>query len=232
MSWRRWLAPVALLLLIVLGGGLGFFAYTRLALGLHLRQQAVLLGLPASISAEVRTLSPARVGLQGEVSARIPLRQTFMVPLRGSYEADVAFDAEVPLKTVIHYRGTVPVATTASLAGSTGLVLDKSWLPKFPLRAQVPLRFDIPVNLAVPVDTRIRLAYRGPLRFSLDQRLAVPVDTVLRSRFPLAREAEAPVRTAFRLRAVPPASVPVIIEDAKLELPLAGVRLQRSVATD
>lgn len=232
MSWRRWLAPMALLLLIMLGGGLGFLAYTRLALGLHLRQQAVLLGLPARISAEVRALDPARVGLNGDVSARIPLRQTFMVPLRGNYEAHVAFDAEVPLKTVIHYQGTVAVETTASLAGSTGLVLDKSWLPRFPLRAQVPLRFDLPVSLAVPVDTRIRLAYRGPLRFSLDQRLAVPVDTVLRTRFPLARDAEAPVRTAFRLRAVPPASVPVIIEEARLELPLAGVRLQRTTLPD
>ncbi len=225
---RRWGLALALacVLLVVVGGALGFLAYARLALGLSLQHQAVLLGLPPEILVKVKALNQVRVRLDGEVSASMPLRQTFTLPMHGSYAAEAAFDAEIPLHTVLHYRGVVPVATTVDLAGSTGLVVDKSWLPKFPLRAKVPLRFDFPVDLVVPLDTRMRLSYRGPVRFRLDQSLAVPVDTVINTRFHLARDAEAPVRTAFRLRARPPATLPVVIEQAALNVPLSAVRLQ------
>lgn len=228
MTLRKGMVPALAVLLVLIGGGLGFLVYTRLMLGLTLEHQAALLGLPAQLEAEVRARNQVKVRLDGLVSAQVPLKQTFMVPLRGNYQADVAFDTEVPLRTVIRYQGSVPVTTTASLVGSTGLVVDRAWLPKFPLRAQVPLRFDIPVDLVVPVDTRIRLAYRGPVSFSFNQNLAVPIDTVLKTSFPLARDTEAPVRTAFRLRAYPPRVVPVVVEHARLQLPLSGVRLQRA----
>ncbi len=220
---------LASLALIVFGGAIGFFAYTRLVFGLTLQDQVVLLRLPPVLEARVRAVNPVAVRLDGEVSARIPLKQSFTVPMRGSYEADAAFEADIPLRMVMHYRGVVPVDAVADLAGHTGLVVDRRWLPKFPLRAKVPLRFDFPVDLTVPLDTRIRLAYRGPVRFAFDQTLTVPVDTVLRTRFHLDRDAEAPVQTAFMLRAYPPQRpVPLRIDHARLSLPASHLRLQRT----
>lgn len=228
---RRYLLAggLATLALIVIGGAIGFLAYTRLVFGLTLHDQAVLLRLPPVIEARVKAVNKVAVRLDGEVSARIPLKQSFTVPLRGSYEADVAFDADVPLRMVMHYRGVVPVDAVADLAGTTGLVVDRAWLPKFPLRARVPLHFDFPVDLTVPLDTHIRLAYRGPLRFAFNQTLTVPIDTVLKTRFHLDRDAEAPVQTAFVLRAWPPQTpAPLMIRDAELALPASRLRLQRA----
>lgn len=226
-SGHRATLALAFVLLVLVSGGLGFLAYTHLVLGLSLERQAILLGLPAQIDTEARALRPVKVRLDGMVSARVPLKQTFSVPLRGDYAADVAFDADIPLHTVVRYQGTVPVSTSVSLTGNTGLVTGR-WLPTFPVRAQVPLHFDIPVDLTVPLDTRVHLAWRGPVRFSLDQRLAIPVDTVLKTRFPLARDAEVPVKAAFALRVYPPRSVPAVIEHAALRLPPEVVRFQRT----
>lgn len=230
MRRRHWLmAGLGLMVLVLAGGVIGFVGYTRLAFGLTLRDQLVLLQLPPALEARVRAVNKVMVRLDGDVEASVPLKQRFAVPLRGSYEADVAFDVEVPLRTTIRYEGMVPIDTVAQLSGSTGLVVDRAWLPKFPLRARVPLRFDFPIALAVPLDTRIRLAYRGPIRFSLDQMVTVPIDTVLKTRMHLARDAEAPVQAAFRLRAeLPQTPVPLQIRHAELAVPLQALRWQRT----
>lgn len=230
MKRRHLLAGACLVLLLVLvGGALGFLGYTRLVLGLTLNDQPVLLRLPEQLDARVRALNKVTVGLDGDVSARVPLRQSFAVPLRGTYEADVAFDADIPLRTVIHYQGMVPVDTVVALASDTGLVFNKRWLPKFPVRTNVPLRFNFPVNLTVPLDTRIRLAYRGPVRFSFNQTLTVPIDTVLRTRFHLDRDAEAPVQADFTLRTyLPQTPVAAVIRHADLRLRPESLSFQRS----
>lgn len=230
MRRRHWLmAGLGMMALVLVGGVIGFVGYTRLVFGLTLHDQVVLLQLPAELEARVMAASKAMVRLDGDVAASVPLKQSFAVPLRGSYEADVAFDVDIPLRTMIRYEGVVPIDTEAELAGSTGLVVDRAWLPKFPLRARVPLRFDFPIALSVPLDTRIRLAYRGPIRFSLDQMVTVPIDTVLKTRMHLARDAEAPVQTAFRLRAQPSQTpVPLVIRHAELAVPLQALRWQRA----
>lgn len=230
MTRRRLLAAgLGTVALILVGGVIGFLCYTRLVFGLTLSEQAVLLQLPEQLEARVRAVNQVAVRLDGDVSARVPLKQSFTVPLQGTYQAEVAFEAEIPLRTVMHYQGMVPVDAVAELAGNTGLVIDRAWLPKFPLRAKVPLRFDFPIALSVPLDTRIRLAYRGPVSFAFNQTLTVPVDTVLDTRLHIARDAVAPVRTSFRLRALPPqAPVPAIIRHAELMVPLNALRWERA----
>ena len=95
--------------------------------------------------------------------------------------------------------------------------------------ARVPLNFDLPVTLTVPIDTRIALAYRGPLSFTLNQSLAVPIRTVVHARFPLHREAQAPVLARIGMQVhAPTAAIPLVIERATLSLPLSQLSLQRS----
>lgn len=211
------------------GGGLGMLIYLRLVVNLDVSQQSLWLRLPDGLRALADISDPVPVRIDGKVSATVPIAQTFQLPLSGSYVAQVAFNTDIPLKTTVTYQGSIPIRAFADLRGSTALVLDSHFLPKFDLMARVPLNFDLPVTLTVPIDTRIALAYRGPLSFTLKQTLALPIRTVVQTTFPLHREAQAPVLARIGLQVhAPTAAVPLIIEQATLQLPLRQLSLQRS----
>lgn len=213
----------------LLGGGLGVLIYLRLVVDLDVSQQRILLRLPDGLRALADISDPVPVRMDGMVTATVPIDQTFQLPLSGRHVAQVAFNTDIPLKTSVTYKGSIPVRAFADLRGSTALVVDSRFLPKFDLMARVPLNFDLPVTLTVPIDTRIALAYRGPLSFTLNQSLAVPIRTVVHARFPLHREAQAPVlaRVVMQVHA-PTAAIPLVIEQATLSLPLSQLSLQRS----
>ena len=213
----------------LLGGGLGVLIYLLLAVDLDVSQQRILLRLPDGLRALADISDPVPVRMDGMVTATVPIDQTFQLPLSGSYVAQVAFNTDIPLKTRVNYKGSIPVRAFADLRGSTALVADSRFLPKFDLMARVPLNFDLPVTLTVPIDTRIALAYRGPLSFTLNQSLAVPIRTVVHARFPLHREAQAPVLARIGMQVhAPTAAIPLVIERATLSLPLSQLSLQRS----
>lgn len=213
----------------LLGGGLGVLIYLRLVVDLDVSQQRILLRLPDGLRALADISDPVPVRMDGMVTATVPIDQTFQLPLSGRHVAQVAFNTDIPLKTSVTYKGSIPVRAFADLRGSTALVVDSRFVPKFELMARVPLNFDLPVTLTVPIDTRIALAYRGPLSFTLNQSLAVPIRTVVHARFPLHREAQAPVlaRVGMQVHA-PTAAIPLVIEQATLSLPLSQLSLQRS----
>lgn len=213
----------------LLGGGLGVLIYLRLVVDLDVSQQRILLRLPDGLRVQADISDPVPVRIDGMVTATVPIDQTLQLPLSGSYVAQVAFNADIPLKTSVTYKGSIPVRAFADLRGSTALVADSRFVPKFELMARVPLNFDLPVTLTVPIDTRIALAYRGPLSFTLNQSLAVPIRTVVHARFPLHREAQAPVLARIGMQVhAPTAAIPLVIERATLSVPLSQLSLQRS----
>lgn len=213
----------------LLGGALGVLLYLRLVVDLDVSQQRLSLRLPDGLRAQADIKDPVPIRIDGMVSATVPIAQTFQLPLRGSYVAQVAFNADIPLKTRVTYTGSIPVRAFADLRGSTALVVDSRFLPKFDLMARVPLNFDLPVTLTVPIDTRIALAYRGPLSFTLNQNLALPIHTVVQTQFPLHRDAQAPVLARVGLQVhAPTTAIPLVIEQAALRLPLSQMSLQRS----
>lgn len=213
----------------LLGGGLGVLIYLRLVVDLDVSQQRILLRLPDGLRVLADISDPVPVRMDGMVTATVPIDQTFQLPLSGRYVAQVAFNTDIPLKTSVTYKGSIPVRAFADLRGSTALVVDSRFVPKFELMARVPLNFDLPVTLTVPIDTRIALAYRGPLSFTLNQSLAVPIRTVVHARFPLHREAQAPVLARIGMQVhAPTAAIPLVIERATLSLPLSRLSLQRS----
>lgn len=214
----------------LLGGGLGVLIYLRLVVDLDVSQQRIWLHLPDGLRAQADINDPIPVRIDGMVSATVPIDQTFQLPLSGSYVAQAAFNADIPLKTSVTYKGSIPIRAFADLRGSTALVVDSRFLPKFDLMARVPLNFDLPVTLTVPIETRIPFVYRGPLRFTLSQTLAVPIHTVVKTTFPLHREAQAPVLARIGLQVhAPAAAIPLMIEHAVLRLPLSQMSLQGSV---
>jgi len=219
---------VVVLLTCVLGGALGVLLYLRTAVNLDVSQQRLLLRLPEGLLAQADIQDPVPIRLDGMVSATVPIAQTFQLPLNGTYVAHVAFTTGIPVKTQVTYSGSIPIRAFADLRGSTALVADARFLPKFDLLARVPLNFDLPVTLTVPIDTRIELAYRGPLSFTLKQDLALPVRTLVQTKFPLHRAAQAPVLARVGLQVhAPAAAIPLGIEQATLRLPLQQLSLMR-----
>lgn len=213
----------------LLGGGLGVLIYLRLVVDLDVSQQRIWLHLPDGLRAQADINDPVPVRIDGMVSATVPINQTFQLPLSGSYVAQAAFNADIPLKTNVTYNGSIPIRAFADLRGSSALVVDSRFLPKFDLMARVPLNFDLPVTLTVPIETRIPFVYRGPLRFTLNQTLAVPIHAVVKTTFPLHREAQAPVLARIGLQVhAPAAAIPLMIEQAVLRLPLSQMSLQGS----
>lgn len=217
------------MLTCVVGGGLGVLIYLRLVVGMDLSQQQILMRLPEGLRALVDITDPVPIKIDGLVNARVPIDQTFQLPLKGSYVAQVEFNTQIPLKTTVTYRGSIPIRAFADLRGSTALVVNSRFLPQFDLMARVPLNFDLPITLTVPIETEIALAYRGPLQFSLNQQVAVPVRTTLNTQFALHREAQAPVLAKIGLHVhAPSAAIPVLIEQADLRLPIQQLTLQGS----
>lgn len=231
MASPRRIAILSLLVMAtcLLGGVLGVLLYLRLVVDLDVSRQRLWLALPDGFRAQAAIHDPVPIRIDGQVSATVPINQAFALPLRGTHVAQVAFKTDIPLKTRVVYQGSIPIRAVADLRGSTALVVDSPWLPTFDVMARVPLDFDLPVTLTVPIDTRIALAYRGPLSFTLNQVLTVPIHTVVKTRFPLHREAQAPVLASVGLQVqAPSTAVPVVIEQGRLALPLSRLSLQRS----
>ena len=213
----------------VFGGGLGVLIYLRLVVDMDVSQRRIWLHLPDGLRTQAAIKDPVPVRIDGVINASVPIDQTFQLPLQGSYVAQVAFNADIPVKTHVTYQGSIPIRAFADLRGSTALVVDSRFLPTFDLMARVPLNFDLPVTLNVPIDTHIALAYRGPLSFKLNQTLALPMRTLVKTSFPLHRDAQAPVLARVGLQVhAPKAVIPLVIDRAKLRLPVQQLSLQRN----
>lgn len=226
---RPWVQGAGLLLLVLIGGVAGFLLYTRLILGIGLRNQPALLQLPPEIMVNARATHKLPIRLRGTLDAAVPIRQTIALPLAGTYAADVVMDAKVPLRFNIRYQGQVPVRAYADVNGTTDLVFKSVLIPKFKLKVRVPLDFILPVKLDIPVDTELAVNYRGPVQLTLDQTVAVPVDTVLHTRLKLDRDVEAPILANFNMRVRPPAApLSVRVLKADLGVALRGLRLERA----
>lgn len=215
-------------LIVVAGVLIGFLAYSRYVLVLGLHDQSARIRFPPQIQASAVATRALAIRLNGVINARVPFHQRLQVPLHGRYRADVALDTQVPLHLLIRYRGRVPIHAVAQVSGTTDLVFHSALLPKFPLKFQVPLDFQQPVSLSVPVDTMFHFVYRGPVNVTFNQTLDVPVDTVLHTALKVDRQVDAPILARFGLLLQPPStSLPLIVKRADLQIPLAGLRLQR-----
>lgn len=221
------LAGWGAVVLVVIGGVLGFFFYTHFVLGLTLADQRGTLILPAHIKATVKTTREVAIGLNGRVAAEVPVKQTLAVSLHGRYKANLNLRARTPLKFTIDYRGEIPVHASAVVQGTTDLVIHSKLVPKFPLKIKVPLDFKLPVHLVVPVDTMFDLDYRGPVFISFNQTVRAPVDAVLHTHLNLDKIVNTPITSAFGMvLEMPHTPLPMVINHAQLALPLSTLRLE------
>ncbi|MDX1802765.1 MAG: hypothetical protein R3292_01705 [Alcanivorax sp.] len=226
MSLARWvLGGWLALIIIVVGGFVGFTLYTHIVVGVKLRDQAALLKLPEDLIVQARATRKAAITLQGQVDVDVPFKNDALpLPLQGTYRTRISLDTLVPLHMEITYNDEIPVQTSMKIDGDTGVVF--KWLPHFPLKGEVPLQLKVPVALKVPVDTKIRFKYTGPALITVNQTIHPPVDTILKTRINLDKAVDAPVTNTFAARVIPKErSLPVVLTHTLLQLPLRNLNM-------
>lgn len=217
----RWILYGWLFVLILaLGLVGGFLLYTRVIIGVSLTDQFALLRLPSELRVDAHTEENAELTLLGRVDVQVPFRHDALpLPLKGQYRTNLDLDTQIPLRMEIRYRDTLTVETDLDVSANTGMIY--SWLPELPVRGVLPVRFDLPVDIVVPVDTMVRLQYSGEVLASIDQVVRPSVDTELATSLNLDLDIESPVKNRFSAIVIPDKrSVPIILDDSVLELPL------------
>ncbi|WP_297798336.1 hypothetical protein [uncultured Marinobacter sp.] len=217
----RWILYGWLFLLVLaLGLVVGFLLYTRVIIGVSLTDQFALLRLPAELRVDAHTEENAELTLLGRVDVSVPFRhEALPLPLKGQYRTNLDLDTQIPLRMEIRYRDTLTVETDLDVSADTGMIY--SWLPELPVRGVLPVRFDLPVDIVVPVDTMVRLQYNGEVLAAIDQVVRPSVDTELATSLNLDLDIESPVKNRFSATVIPDKrSVPIILDDSVLELPL------------
>jgi len=153
------------LAVIVVGLVLGFVLYTRIVIGIGLKDQHALLHLPEALIVQTRAEEEAAITLQGRVEVDVPFKhEALPLPLKGTYKANLALDTMVPLRMTIEYEDVIPIETTVAIEGDTKLI--SKWLPRMPIEGELPLKLDVPVSLKVPVDPSIwtrKSVHRSPM---------------------------------------------------------------------
>lgn len=231
MRALRALAIVAVFALLIAGGGrAGFWIYEHLIFGLDLREQPALVRFPPETRVEAEGKNRIRIGLDGNIQAEVPFRQTLQLPLHGSYNTNIRIDTVAPIQFTITYRGVIPIDTMATIHGVTDFNYQKvKRLRNVAFTAQIPLKFEQPIALTVPVTANLRLVYSGPLGVVFDQTVSAPVDTTLHTSLKARREISTPILARFGLKVQwPQTPIPVIITKADLGMELNTLRLEKA----
>lgn len=224
---------VGLLLLVGVGGALGFWGYARLVLGIRLQDQPTLVRFPPVMPVEAMARNNVKIGLNGYIQAEVPFKQELKLPLYGEYTANIKLDTTVSIQFTINYRGAIPVDTMATIRGVTDFNYEKvKRLRNVAFTAEIPLRFEQPIALVVPVKADLRLVYSGPLTVVFDQTVSAPVDTTLHTSLKAVRDITTPILARFGLRVQwPQEPLPVIIQRADLGMKISTLRLEPPAST-
>lgn len=181
---------------------------------LEMRDQPAQLRLPQGLAAQAEVTMPVHTRLESVQRLQLPLNQVVRVQVQNNLKAHAVVDTVVPVNTVVHFEGDIPVDTT--VVSEVPVV---SWWPSFPVT--IPVKVVVPVKVAVPVSVQIPLALAIDVAGELSGPLRVPVKTVLDTRVSLSAHVRAHVssRTDFSLLS-PVAPFGVDISHARLQVPM------------
>lgn len=218
------LVVVSAAVLLVWGGLLvatTLYVYARWDALIDLHQQPLKLRLPEGLEAWAEVAAPLHTQLALSPRVVVPVQQTLAIEVSDSLQARTRLKATVPVETVVHVEHTVPVRTTLRLS-----VPVLSWLPSFdvtvPLTLDLPVKLDVPIKLDVPLDLDVLATGQltAPLKVPLDLRLPLRPEVRGDIHVNISR------RMAFRLLGPMP-TMPVVIEQAHLNLPFSQPRLRQ-----
>jgi hypothetical protein len=181
---------------------------------LDMRDQPARLRLPEGLAAQAEVSMPVHTRVESVQRLQLPLNQVVRVQVQNNLKAHAVVDTVVPVNTVVHFEGDIPVDTT--VVSEVPVV---SWWPSFPVA--IPVKVVVPVKVAVPVSVRIPLALAIDVAGELSGPLRVPVKTVLATEVALGANVRAHVssRTDFSLLS-PVEPFGVDISHARLQVPM------------
>jgi hypothetical protein len=220
-GWHRPVKPVALLLVsagvllvwLALLVVTVWYVYERWEAHVTLRQQAVLLRLPAGMQAQAQVQSPLRTTLNLRPWLHVPIKQELDVALTDHLQAQVQLHAVLPVHTQVVVDQMVLVRTTMALS-----LKIKSWLPA--VAVEVPVDVLLPVHMVVPIDAQIPVTLDVQVSGALPATIRVPLDAQFDVRPAIKGDITARVLslTDFKLMA-PSEPFPLTIEQADLRVP-------------
>lgn len=214
------------MLLVMLGSMLGFWCYAYLGIGIDLQHQQGKMLLPPQLKANIAVTNSFAIQLDGKVKVDVPINQTLIVPLAGTYKTGIKLDTPIPIKFDVHYKGTIPIKTVAEINDTTALVMPN--LPKFPLHLQVPLEFNLPVDMVIPVNSTLRFAYEGPIMLGFNQHTSTRLNTVVDTQLPLNHMMQVPLLTSFDVRVYPEAKPLNMMLHTHLQQPISTLQIHHS----
>lgn len=204
-SWRRLLAPALLVIFFAAAAGAAgaYWMLARYTAHVPLRDQSLEAILPPDLPVRVEVLSAqGAAGAEGSDDAQgVPVR------LHETLHLNADFDAEVPLRMTVHYRGEIPVkaqvpVNTQIQTRVLGIAMT------LPIQGAIPLDLKLPVDLVIPVNQAVRLKFSAPVTARVDQVVHIPL------------RAELDTRIRFT-----DATIPIRVRRAELELPLKRLSL-------
>lgn len=218
-----------LLVVVMVGGLIGYWVFINIAARLVLENQPITVALPQKTEMELRAKRNIDARLSGQIRAQVPLRQTLNLPVKGHYDTIIDLDTTTRLNTVIVYEGVIPVDTFADIEANASVNFQNvKRYKRLKVKAKLPMKLNIPVKLTVPVDQDVRLKYRGPLKVFIDHVIRAPMDTTLNTALKVDQVFNVPIRSKIPLdMTLPSTPVNAHIDDADLFLDLSTFRLER-----
>ena len=223
-----WIVTILLLLGLLAGGALlGYWAFMHLVFGFTLTDQPGTILLPRTLDIIAKVNKPLDIGMNGLISANVPINNDVAIPFKGDYDLDVTLKAEVPVEFEIVYQGFLPIDSVASIVATTDFNFQSvKNLRNLSFAAKLPMKMRLPVTLRVQVKQTIALDYHGPLRVHADQELHSHLTSAVPAKLRVNQTITTPVLGSIQLHAdLPQDALKVVINHADLRMRLDSLRL-------
>ena len=226
-----WLLTVLLLLALVAGGAaLGYWAFMHLIVGFTLTNQQGSILLPRTLDITAKVSKPLAIGMNGVISAKVPINNDVDIPFKGDYDLDVVLKAQVPVEFELVYQGFIPVDSVASILATTDFNFQSvKNLRNLTFAAKLPMKMRLPVTLRVPVKQVITLDYHGPLRVHANQVLHSHLTSAVPAQLRVNQTITTPVLGSIQLHAdLQQSPLKLVINHADLRMRLDTLQLPRA----
>ena len=211
---------------LVAGALIGYWVVLHVLAGLTLSEQKLTLRLPETMDVTAKVHKPLAIGMNGMISAVVPINNDVVIPFRGDFDLDVVLKAQIPVQFEIVYQGYLPIDSMANIVATTDFNFQSvKNLQNLSFRARLPMKMRLPVTLRVPVKQTITLDYHGPLKVHANQDLKSHLVSTIPARLRVDQTIVTPVLGSIQLHAeLPRDPIKLVINHADLRLRLDGAR--------
>lgn len=227
VTWRTLIftAVALLLLMTVIAGAAGYWAWGHLAAQVVLRDQVADVNLPKELEVRATVSNKVQVKLDQMIHVKVPIHEeltvpiTEPIPLTVSVETTVPIHLDVPVEHMLHVEQVIDLDTTVKTR-ILGFPIT------LPIKGKVPLKADVPINLVIPVRKQLPISLTTPALIRMTEPLKVRVDTVLDTRVPIRETMSLPVTSAVNATLTFPGKrVEAGLERMDITLPLDAIHL-------